>query len=193
MSIRTIDLHRQMELRSRAVATLGGDGRNAEEQLTAVSAFNVLHTLASSPTTAGDALAVLHELQVHQVELDLQHEEMQRAGAELEASLARQCQLYDHAPVALLSLDGNNRLTELNLAAVALLGQPREALVGRSLPDLLTPECRSALAGLLARARAADAASPDAVELAIRREPQVQVRATAGADPGGAGILLAFA
>jgi len=192
MSARTIDLRRQLELRSRAVTTLSGDGRDAEAQLTASTAFSVLHTLASSPSTAGDALAVLHELQVHQVELDLQHEEMQRAGVELETSLVRQTQLYDHAPVALFSLDPNCRLAELNLATARLLGQERQALVGQSLPDFLAPDSRRTLNALLERARTAGEGMPQTAALAFRGEPSAIVTASISADPAGSGFLVAM-
>lgn len=193
MSIRTTDLHREMDLRSRAVSSLSRDGRDAKTSLTAVSALNVLHTLASSSATAGDALAVLHELQVHQVELELQQEEMQRACSELEASLVRQSQLYDYAPVALLSLDADTRLVELNLAAARLLRQDRHALIGQALLDLLAADSRTALKTLLERVRFGAGAPLVDVELTMRDDPLVRVRASVGADPAGGGFLLALA
>lgn len=192
MSIRTNDLRREMELRSRAVSKLSGDSTQAQEQLTAAAALGVLHALASSQSTAGDALAVLHELQVHQVELDLQHEEMQRAGVELEASLVRQTQIYDHAPVALVSVDAGNRLVELNLAAARLLGHERQALVGQSLLNFLATDGWTALNALLERARSGDRTSTHVAELALRGDPPTIVRATVGADPAGSGFLLAL-
>ena len=48
---------------------------------------------------------MLHELQVHQVEVDLQDEELRRSRLELETSLNRQVQLYDYAPVGYLTVD----------------------------------------------------------------------------------------
>ena len=53
-----------------------------------------------SPDTAADTLKLLHELQVHQVELDLQEEELRRSVAELESALFGSVQLYDFAPAA---------------------------------------------------------------------------------------------
>lgn len=192
MSIQTNDLRREVDLRTRAVSRLSGDNAQAQEQLTAASALGVLHGLASSQSTAGDALAVLHELQVHQVELDLQHEEMQRAGAELEASLVRQTQIYDHAPVALVSLDAGNRLLELNLAAARLLGHERQTLVGQALINFLAPDSRSPLNVLLERARSGDGTLTHVGELALRGDPTVIVRANVVADPAGGGFLLAL-
>jgi PAS domain S-box-containing protein len=190
MSIQSTDLHREMDLRSRAVSSLSRDGRDAKTSLTAAPALNVLHTLASSSATAGDALAVLHELQVHQVELELQQEELQRAGSELEASLVRQTQLYDHAPVALLSLDADNGLVELNLAAARLLGQERHALMGQALHNFLTPDSRSTLSAQIERVRTSGGSHVG--DLTLRRDPPVPVRATVGADPASSGLLLAL-
>ena len=97
-----------------------GDAQGAMQMATA--AYGVLHELASSPTTAADALALLHELQVHQVELDLQAEELRASRMELEAALRRQIQLYDAAPVGHATIDPSCTLLELNLTGAAMLG-----------------------------------------------------------------------
>ena len=128
-------------LRSRAVAHL--KGRDA--QVDASTALGVLYDLASSPSTAPDALALLHELQVHQVEVDLQDEELRRSRAELETSLNRQVQLYDYAPVGYLTVDCSAMLRELNRTGATLLGCERDFLRGRSLESFLTPESVSTL------------------------------------------------
>ncbi len=193
MSTQTIDLRRDVDLRTRAVSRLSGGGAAADAPLSAAKAFAVLHALATSASTAGDALALMHELQVHQVELELQREEMQRAVAELEAGLARQTRLYDHAPVALLSLDAEGRLVELNLAAARLLGLQRDALIGRALLDFLATDSRTALNALLGRAVVAGGSPTPGIELALREDPSTRVRASVSADPAGDGFLLALA
>src|ERR1700679_1938271 len=86
-------------LRARAVVRLTGTEGSHESWMKASAASQVLHDLASSPSTAAAAMALLHELQVHQVEVDLQDEELRRSCAELESTLTRQIQLYDFAPV----------------------------------------------------------------------------------------------
>jgi hypothetical protein len=52
-----------------------------------------------------DALSLIHELQVHQIELEMQNEELQRAQKELEKSRDRYSDLYDFAPVSYFSFD----------------------------------------------------------------------------------------
>jgi len=69
-----------------------------------------------------DSLRLLHELQVHQVELELQNEELTRTRAELEMSLRRYTGLYYCAPAAYVSLDRNGGIAKGNKAAEDLLG-----------------------------------------------------------------------
>jgi signal transduction histidine kinase len=66
--------------------------------------------------------ALRHELQVHQIELELQNEELRRAQAELERSRDRYRDLYDCAPVGYFSLNGTGRIVSINRAGAVLLG-----------------------------------------------------------------------
>ena len=66
-------------LRQRAADKLGVSSPAAGKRASQIDAMAVLHQLASSPATAADAMALLHELQVHQVEVDLQQEELSRS------------------------------------------------------------------------------------------------------------------
>jgi PAS domain S-box-containing protein len=74
---------------------------------------------------------LLHELQVHEVELDLQIEELRRAEMELELLRDRYLALYEEAPVGYLTLDKYNLITQANISAATILKQPKETLVGR--------------------------------------------------------------
>jgi PAS domain-containing protein len=179
-------------LRLRAVSYLNGRTDAQDPRASASTALGVLHDLASSPETAADALALLHELQVHQVELDLQAEELRSTRAELEAALTRQTQIYDCAPVGCFTLDRLGVLCELNLAGARLLGGEREALLGRPLDGFLAPAARPALQSMLARAAAGSGGSARALPLQPADGVPRRVQAAVAADPAGPGFLVAL-
>ena len=98
-----------------------------------------------------DLERLVRELQVHQVELEMQNEELARARDETAALHERYLDLYDFAPVGYLTLDAGGMIREANLAGASLLGVPRGELAGRRLTLFLAPESRPAFADLLAR------------------------------------------
>ncbi len=178
-------------LRARAVSQLRGDGPNANSCAGVPDALRALYDLASSPATAAKALALLHELQVHQVEVDLQDEELRRTRADLEALLARQIQLYDAAPVAYLSIEPDTTLREVNLTAARILGLARELLPGRRLESFLLPQTHEVLHGMLAQlVQGSGATTHGALRLAGLDDAPRLVYASASRDPAGEWFLL---
>ena len=83
---------------------------------------------------------MLHELRVHQIELEMQNEELRRAQGELEASRARYFDLYDLAPVGYFTVSEQGLILEANLTAASLLGVARGALVKQPLTRFILPE-----------------------------------------------------
>ena len=90
---------------------------------------------------AGEDLAALvHELQVHKVELEVQNEELQQSQAQLAESRDRYANLYEFAPVAYITFDRGNAIVQCNLAAGAQLGTGRRELLRKRLTDFIPRE-----------------------------------------------------
>src|SRR5512133_2132212 len=141
----------EQSLRLRALARLTGTSDPKDTRANAAAALAVLHELASSPATAADSLKLLHELQVHQVELDLQEEELRRSVAELEEALNRQVQLYEFSPAACFIVDRSAALCEINRTGTRLLGFDRDAVLGRAFDSFLESDSSRALHAVLTR------------------------------------------
>jgi PAS domain S-box-containing protein len=75
-----------------------------------------------------DVRALCHELEVHQIELEMQNEELKRVQIELAASQEEYQDLYEFAPIGYLTLEGSGKILKANLAAAALLGTERAHL-----------------------------------------------------------------
>ncbi len=89
-----------------------------------------------------DTQRLLHELQVHQIELEMQNDELQTARNEMEAEMEKYSDLYDFAPVGYFSLDERGRILEVNLTGAALLGVERSLLVNRCVLHFVAPASR---------------------------------------------------
>ena len=112
-----------LELRKKAEESLKGRG---QEKPRAVS------NLATR--------RMIHELQVHQVELEMQNEELAAARQNAEAAQEKYVSLYDFAPVGYLTLDPGGKILELNITASILLGTPRSRVNGRRFGAFLARE-----------------------------------------------------
>lgn len=111
--------------------------RQAEEQLKQ-------RTESSSEAPETDHLKLLHELQVHQIELELQNEELSQAYLEAQALRDKYWDLYDFAPVGYFTLSAMGEILELNLCAAGMLGKERSTLINRRLGDFVQAESLAA-------------------------------------------------
>ena len=95
---------------------------------------------APKPLSPKESARLLHELQVHQIELEMQNEELRRAQGELEAARARYFDLFDLAPVGYFTLSEQGLILEVNLTGAGLLGVERRDLVKKQLTRFILPE-----------------------------------------------------
>nr|WP_026600365.1 ATP-binding protein [Methylomonas sp. 11b] len=93
----------------------------------------------SQPTelSARSTEELLHELCVHQIELEMQNETLRRAQQELEESRNRFVDLYEFSPVGYLTLTTEGMIAQINLTAVTLLGRERNKLIDKCLRSLV--------------------------------------------------------
>ena len=96
-----------------------------------------------------DTKRLLHELEVHQIELEMQVEELNRAHEEMGKLLERYTELYDFAPVGYFTLDLKGVIRAANLAGAALIGLNRSQLLGRSFESFIVSQARSAFTAFL--------------------------------------------
>jgi PAS domain-containing protein len=112
------------------------------------------------PEACKDPQRLIHELRVHQIELEMQNELLTETLASVNALRAKYQDLYDFAPVGYFTLGPGGDIVELNLRAAQLLGRERERLVGVGLRAFFDPAALPAFDGLLSRARPGE---PEAV------------------------------
>jgi PAS domain S-box-containing protein len=114
-----------------------------------------------------ELLRFVHELQVHQIELEMQNTELRRTRAEHEAALERYTNLYDFAPVGYLTLDHEGQIVELNLTAATLLGEPRRNLLRKRFSRFVVRQDRERWIRFLIDVAARD--TREAVKLSVQR------------------------
>ena len=118
--------------------------------------------------TDADAARLLHELEVHQIELEMQNEELRAARASVEALAAEFTELYDFAPVGYFSLDREGTIRRVNLAGATLLGAERSALIERRFASFVALGDRTAFGAFLQRVFAGHA--KESCEVALERQ-----------------------
>jgi len=90
---------------------------------------------------------VIHDLSVHQIELELQNEELLRAQQQMQAAHDSYARLYNQAPVGYLSLDVNGIILQTNQTFAEMLGLAAQEIVGKTLANFLLPEDRVVFLG----------------------------------------------
>ena len=131
-----------------------------------------------------------HELGVHQIELEMQNEELRRTQEELEGSRARYFDLYDLAPVGYFTLSEQGLILEANLTAARLLGVARATLVKQPLSRFIFPGDQDI--HYRHRKQLLETGAPQSWELRLLRKDAApfwaRVEATTAQDADGAAV-----
>jgi C4-dicarboxylate-specific signal transduction histidine kinase len=112
----------------------------AEKRLKGVPALG-----GELPATQDDTLKLLHELQVHQIELEMQNEELVRSHEELRVSRDRYSLLYNFAPVGYFNLSRDLTIRSANFTASGMLEKERSRLVNGNFLRCVAPHCHAQL------------------------------------------------
>jgi len=152
--------------------------RRAERQMEETQATPVSNT-------ESDNRRLLHELEVHQIELEMQNAELRLARDQAESMLEKYTDLYDFAPVGYFTLAAKGNILLANLTGSVLVGTARNRLVGRPFRLLATPEHRPAFDAFLTEVFEDPARRSIDVELSSEGQPPRAVNIEAQRSPDG--------
>src|ERR1035438_4436338 len=153
--------------------------RRAEERL------REQHPKTGQARTEADTQRLVHELQVHQIELAMQNDELRKARDEMEAGMEKYSDLYDFAPVGYLTLDREGTIKEANLTAATLLGIERSRLAKRRFGFCISAADLPAFNAFLARVFESKARAFCEVTLLQKGKPPVELRIEAAVKASG--------
>ena len=153
-------------------------------------ALALLYNMASDPARSSDALRLLQELQVYQVELDLQWAQLEANEREMSRDLDHYRALFALTPSVCLLVSADGYVRDANAAAASLLGVRQHELPGRPLLDFLRPESRAAFEALLRQVQAGDQAGACEVQVKGSRDEPATARLSASVSSGDEAALL---
>ncbi len=150
------------------------------------------HLETGEARSEADTRRLLHELQVHQIELEIQNAQLQESRDRLEAVAEKYTDLYDFAPVGYLTLDPDGTIREANLAGASLLGIARSALVNRRFGLFVSPADRPVFAAFLENVFESKAREACEVTLQMDGKPPLELGMEATALESGRACRVAL-
>ena len=114
--------------------------KHDQQELLRIKAEARLDSAETPVKPVRPAEELLHELQVHQIELEMQNEELRRTHIALEEAHDLYVDLYEFAPVGYITLSQEAQITAINLTGAAMLGEERRQLLRRSFARIVAPE-----------------------------------------------------
>jgi len=162
--------------------------RGRAEELLQAKQIGPAHPARSS----AELQRLVHELEVHQIELEMQNEELLQAREELDITLDKYAELFDSGPVGYLTLGRDVVITAVSLSTADLLGVTRSRLIGRRFDHFLAFESRASLAALLENVFSSHGKTVGELSLVKEGQAQLFVRIEAVAAASGRECCLAL-
>jgi PAS domain-containing protein len=123
------------------------------------------------PVMETDVKRLMHELQVHQIELEMQNEELLRAYETAETALKKYTMLYDFAPMGYFTLNSEGSICELNFTGAEILGDRRFSLINSNFKLFVAEESRPVFNSFFSKVFTSNAKESCEVKLAYDNNP----------------------
>jgi len=143
--------------------------RKAEEQL------KMRQEKTNGQVIESDVMKLLHELQVHQIELEMQNEELYQANALTEEALKKYTMLYEFAPMGYFTLDRSCIISELNFTGAEILGEKRFSLINSNFKLFVTDDSRTVFNEFLDKIYSGQSKESCEVKLGYNGRPSCKV------------------
>jgi len=140
---------------------------------------------ASVHIDATDTPRLVHELQVHQIELEMQNTELQHARKELEATVEKITELFDFAPMGYFTLDPEGTIRDVNLTGASLLGSTRFTLTNQRFGLSVAMKDRRAFADFLQQVFSSKSRVSCEIALDVMGKPLIDVEMEAVVSESG--------
>jgi PAS domain-containing protein len=123
------------------------------------------------PVMESDVKKLLHELQVHQIELEMQNEELRQANETAETALKKYTMLYDFAPMGYFTLDSDGSICDLNFTGAEMLGEKRFSLVNSNFKLFVSEDSKPVFNDFFSKVYVSDAKQSCEVMLGYENNP----------------------
>ena len=143
--------------------------KRAEEQL------KEKQKIADNKALEADAKKLLHELQVHQIELEMQNEELQQVYETAEKALKKYTMLYDFAPLGYFTLDSDGTICDLNFTGAEMLGDKRFSLENKNFKVFVADDSKSVFNKFFSKVYTSNAKESCKATLSYDNKPLCQV------------------
>ena len=107
--------------------------------------------IVDTPCMQEETLKLIHELDVHQIELEMQDEELRLAKGQIEIAAEKYIDLYDFAPSGYFTLSTNGEIYKVNFKGANMLGKERSLLINNRFGFFVTHESKSIFSSFLER------------------------------------------